>query len=143
MNVNKAIIAGNLTRDPEVRTTPSGQLVASFGVATNRIWVDKNGEKQKQTEFHNVVVWGKLAEVCQKYLTKGRLVYIEGRLQTRTWQDQAGNKKSRTEIVAEKIQMGPRVKTEEVISEEIPEEPGPEVETPPPEEEINAEEIPF
>lgn len=146
MNVNKAIIAGNLTRDPEIRTTPSGQLVASFGVATNRIWTDKNGERQKQTEFHNVVVWGRLAEICQKYLSKGQLVYIEGRLQTRTWQDQVGNKKNRTEIIAEKMQLGPRPRIETTIAEETPEEA---VETEPETsseglpEEINAEEIPF
>jgi len=145
MNVNKVIIAGNLTRDPEIRTTPTGQSVASLSIATNRIWNDKNGQRQKKTEFHNVVVWGKLVEICQKYLNKGRLVYIEGRLQTRTWQDQAGNKKSRTEIVAERMQMGPRIKTEEPILEEpIPDEASAE-ETPPSfsDEEINVEEIPF
>lgn len=147
MNVNKAIIAGNLTRDPEARTTTSGQLVASFGVATNRIWNDRSGQRQKQAEFHNVVVWGKLAEICQKYLSKGRLVYIEGRLQTRTWQDQAGNKKNRTEIIAERMQMGPRT-AGTAVSEPTPEEAPPaeetEAETPPQtEEEINVEEIPF
>ncbi len=146
MNVNKAIIAGNLTRDPETRTTPSGQIVVSFSVATNRIWTDKNGQRQKQTEFHNVVAWGKLAEICQKYLSKGRLVYVEGRLQTRTWEDQAGNKRNRTEIVAEKMQMGPRPGLAAPAEEEkIPEETETEIAASPSEseEEINVEEIPF
>jgi single-strand DNA-binding protein len=108
MNYNKAIIVGNLTRDPETRTLPSGQTVASFGVATNRIWNDQNGNRQQATEFHNVVAFGKLADICSRYLNKGRLVLIEGRLQTRSWEDQSGNKKYRTEIVADNMQMGPR-----------------------------------
>ncbi len=144
MNVNKAIIVGNLTRNPEARTTTSGQTVVSFGVATNRIWTDKNGQRQKQAEFHNVVAWGRLAEICQKYLSKGKLIYIEGRLQTRTWQDQSGAKRNRTEIVAERMQLGPRLQAEELAFEEAPSEET-KAETPPtlPEEEINAEEIPF
>lgn len=144
MNVNKSIIVGNLTRDPETRSLPSGQNVASFSVATNRLWTDKNtGEKKKQAEFHNVVTFGRLAEIAQQYLTKGSLVYIEGRLQTRTWQDQSGNKRNRTEIVAERIQMGPRRITERAEAEEAPPEET-EAETPSsPEEEISAEEIPF
>ena len=108
MNVNKAIICGNLTRDPEERTLPSGQPVSSFGVATNRVWTNAEGQKQEQAEFHNIVAFGKLAEICNQYLTKGRLVYIEGRLQTRTWESQDGAKRNRTEIVAETMQMGPR-----------------------------------
>jgi len=108
MNVNKAIICGNLTRDPEERTLPSGQSVSSFGIATNRVWTNAEGQKQEQVEFHNVVAFGKLAEICNQYLTKGRLVYIEGRLQTRTWESQDGTKRNRTEIVAETMQMGPR-----------------------------------
>ena len=109
MNVNKAIILGNLTRDPEVKTIPSGQTVASFSIATNRFWTDKtSGEKKKSAEYHNVIAWGRLAEIAQQFLTKGSLTYIEGRLQTRSWEDQQGNKKYRTEIVAEKLQLGPR-----------------------------------
>lgn len=108
MNVNKAIICGNLTRDPEERTLPSGQSVSSFGMATNRVWTNAEGQKQEQVEFHNIVAFGKLAEICNQYLTKGRLVYIEGRLQTRTWESQDGAKRNRTEIVAETMQMGPR-----------------------------------
>lgn len=108
MNLNKVFILGNLTRDPELRQTPNGQNVASFGVATNRMWTDRLGVKQNQTEFHNVVLWGRLAEIAHQYLTKGRLVFIEGRLNTRTWQDQSGQKRNRTEIIAENMQLGPR-----------------------------------
>lgn len=108
MNLNKAIIIGRLTRDPELRTTPQGQQVASFGVATNRVWTNQNGERQEKTEFHNVVVWRKLAEICGQYLSKGQLVMIEGRLETRSWEGQDGIKRTRTEIIAENMQMGPR-----------------------------------
>ncbi len=111
MNYNKAVIVGNLTRDPETRTIPSGQPVASFAIATNRIWNDKEGNRQEATEFHNVVAFGKLADICSRYLNKGRLVLIEGRIQTRSWQDQDGKKKYWTEIVAESMQMGPRTDT--------------------------------
>lgn len=113
MNFNKAIIIGNVTRDPEVRTTPTGQNVASIGVATNRIWNSKTGEKQKKTEFHNIVAWGKLADICGQYLTKGQLVMFEGRMETRTWEGQDGVKRSRTEIIAENMQMGPRPRSQE------------------------------
>ena len=99
---------GNLTRDPELRNTPTGQSVVSFGVATNRVWFDKNRQKQTEAEFHNVVAWGKLAEIISRYLSKGKLVFIEGRLKTRTWEDQSGQKKYKTEIIAEKMQMGPK-----------------------------------
>lgn len=108
MNFNKAIIVGNLTRDPEMRTTTSGQQVASFGIATNRVWTNQDGSRQEATEFHNIVAFGKLADICSKYLNKGKLVLIEGRIQTRSWQDQSGNKKYWTEIIAENMQMGPR-----------------------------------
>ena len=146
MNVNKVIILGNVTRDPEIRTTPNNQIVASFGVATNRFWTDKQtGEKKQMVEFHNVVCWRKLAEIAQKFLKKGSLLYVEGRLQTRSWQDQAGNKRNRTEIVAERIQLGPRgAKT--TPTPETTEEKVKEVEEIPLEkenEEINPEEIPF
>jgi single-strand DNA-binding protein len=108
MNFNKAIIVGNLTRDPDSRTLPSGQPVVSFSIATNRIYNDQTGNKKQVVEFHNVVVFGKLADICSRYLAKGRLVLIEGRIQTRSWQDQSGSKRYRTEIVAESMQMGPR-----------------------------------
>ncbi len=99
------MIIGNLTRDPETRTTPSDQPVTTFSVATNLIWTDANGEKQKKAEFHNVVAWRKLAEICAQYLKKGNKVYIEGRLQTRDWEGQDGVKRYRTEIVAENMIM--------------------------------------
>ena len=113
MNFNKAIIVGRVTRDPEIRTTPSGQNVASIGVATNRVWNTNSGERQEKTEFHNIVAWGKLAEICGQYLTKGQLVLFEGRMETKTWEGQDGAKKSRTEIVAENMQMGPRARSQE------------------------------
>lgn len=143
MNFNKVIIVGNLTRDVELRSTPSGQSVANFSVATNRFYTDSSGQKQSDVEFHNVVAWGKLAELCHQYLAKGRMVLIEGRLKTRNWQDQSGQTKYRTEIIAEVIQFGPRpAGTETPASEEqIVEEPienenkG--------DEEIKVEDIPF
>lgn len=108
MNLNKALIAGRLTADPQLRATTSGQPVATFSVATNRVWTDKAGAKQEAVEFHNIVVWGKQAEVASKFLTKGALVLVEGRLQTRSWDDKTGVKRKTTEIIAERIQFGPR-----------------------------------
>lgn len=106
MNLNKAMLIGNLTRDPETRTTPSGQSVTSFGLATNLVWVDQSGQKQQKAEFHNIVAWRKLGDICAQYLRKGNKVYIEGRIQTRDWDDQqTGQKKYRTEIVAENMIM--------------------------------------
>jgi len=105
MDLNKVMIIGRLTQDPEVRTTPNGQSVASFGVATNLTWKDQQGQKQEKVEFHNVVCWRKLAEICGQYLQKGKQVYIEGRLQTRQWEGQDGVKRSRTEIVADNMIM--------------------------------------
>ena len=105
MNLNKAMIIGNLTRDPEVRSTPSGLTVASFAVATNFIWTDQSGQKQEKVEFHNVVTWRRLAEICGQYLHKGSKVYIEGRLQTRDWVGQDGVKRYRTEIIADNMIM--------------------------------------
>ncbi|MFA5188159.1 MAG: single-stranded DNA-binding protein [Patescibacteria group bacterium] len=105
MNLNKAMIIGNLTRDPEVRTTPSGVSVASFGVATNFVWKDANGQKQEKAEFHNIVAWRKLADIIGQYLKKGSKVYIEGRMQTRDWTGQDGIKRYRTEIIADNMIM--------------------------------------
>jgi len=105
MNLNKAMLIGNVTRDPEVRTTPNGTSVTSFSVATNFVWTDANGEKQERAEFHNIVAWRKLAEICGQYLHKGSKIYLEGRLQTRSWDDQSGNKKYITEIIAENMIM--------------------------------------
>lgn len=104
--VNKVILIGNLGRDPEVRSTPSGQAVASFTLATSRRWRDKSGQRQEQTEWHQIVVWGKQAEIAGQYLTKGKQIYLEGRLQTRSWDDrQSGEKRYRTEVICENFQM--------------------------------------
>ncbi|MBZ1348166.1 MAG: single-stranded DNA-binding protein [Candidatus Nealsonbacteria bacterium] len=108
MNFNKVILIGRLTRDPETRSLPSGQSVVNFGMATTNFFTDKSGQKQQQTEFHNIVLFGRLADIASQYLNKGSLVLIEGRLQTRTWQDSSGNKRSRTEIIAQSLQLGPR-----------------------------------
>ena len=106
MNLNKVSLIGNLTREPMSRTLPSGQSVTNFGLATNHLWWDaKSKEKKESAEFHNIVAWGKLGEICGKYLKKGSKVYIEGRLQTRAWTDRAGAKRSRTEVIAENLIM--------------------------------------
>lgn len=143
MNLNKIFLIGRLTRDPEIRSLPSGQQVASFGLATDRFFTDKSGQKQQKTEFHNIVLFGRLAEIASQYLTKGSLTMIEGRIQTRSWQDASGNQRSRTEIVAERMQLGPKA-----AGKVVP----PEKEIPPTEEipiieedegEINVRDIPF
>jgi single-strand DNA-binding protein len=103
--VNKAILVGNLGADPEVRQTQGGQTVATFRLATSERWKDRQGQQQDRTEWHNVVVWGRLAEVVRDYLTKGSSVYIEGRIQTRQWEDQSGQKRYTTEIVANEMVM--------------------------------------
>jgi single-strand DNA-binding protein len=105
MDLNRATIIGNVTRDPEVRTTTTGQSVASFGVATNMVWTDAQGQKQQRAEFHNIVAWNKLADICKQYLSKGKKIYIEGRLQTREWETPDAQKRTRTEIVAENMIM--------------------------------------
>lgn len=102
-NLNRATIIGNLTRDPELRTTPNGQSVASFAIATNRRWTTQSGETQDATEYHEIVAWGKLGELAQQLLSKGKKAYIEGRLQTRQWDAPDGAKRQRTEIIAENI----------------------------------------
>ncbi len=146
MNLNKAMIIGNVVRDPEMRTTPNGQNVTSFSVATNMVWKDANGQKQEKPEFHNVVAWRRLAEITGEYLKKGSKVYIEGRLQTRSWDDPSGVKKYRTEIIADNMimldskggntqtnsdysQPEPEIKKEEKKEDNI--------------EEVNVEDIPF
>ena len=104
MSVNKVILLGRLGQDPELRYTPSGAAVANFSVATNEAWTDKNsGQKQERTEWHRIVVWGKQAELCNQYLNKGKQVYLEGKLQTRQWQDQSGQTKYSTEVHAQTI----------------------------------------
>ncbi len=102
-SLNKVMLIGNLTRDPEARSTPDGTQISSFSVATNFSWTDQSGQKQDRAEFHNIVAWRKLAEICNQYLRKGTKVYVEGRLQTRSWDDATGQKKYRTEIVADSM----------------------------------------
>lgn len=145
MNLNKAFIIGNMTRDPELRNLPSGTPVVSFGVATNRVWKNKSGEKQEEAQFHNVVVFGRQAEIAKQYLAKGSLVMIEGRIQTRNWDAQDGTKRSRTEIVAERIQFGPRSGGGQRQQTAVKNQPEPEVldTIEYPEENNNPEDIPF
>jgi len=150
MYLNKAIVIGNLTRDPELKSLPSGIKVCSFSLATNRVWKDKNGARQESTDYHNVVVFGRQAETVAQYMKKGSSILVEGRMQTRSWDDKtSGEKKYRTEIVADKTQFGPKgtgsgpsapqgntapkveQKGEELDSIEYPEE------------DINPEDIPF
>ncbi|MBI2637584.1 MAG: single-stranded DNA-binding protein [Candidatus Sungbacteria bacterium] len=154
MNLNKVFILGNLTRDPELRNIPSGQAVCSFSIATNRLYTDKSGQKQKLVEYHNIVAWGKLGELCKQYLAKGRSALVEGRMQTRSWDDkQTGQKKYKTDIVAENVQFGPRVSGGQQDAESgnngrqatpSPKEEALEtVQYPADEDEINPEDIPF
>jgi len=105
MYLNKVMLIGNVTQDPEVRTTPSGIAVTSFGLATNFIWKDQSGQRQEKVEFHNIVAWRRLAEICGQYLHKGSKIYLEGRLQTSSWDDQSGNKRYRTEVIADNMIM--------------------------------------
>ncbi|MGA2417837.1 MAG: single-stranded DNA-binding protein [Candidatus Staskawiczbacteria bacterium] len=108
MNLNKAFVLGNVTRDPEVRSLPSGQQVTNFSIATNRFYTSSAGEKKQEAEFHNVVCFGKLADIASRYLNKGSLVLIEGRIKTRNWTNSQGAKQYKTEIIAETMQLGPR-----------------------------------
>ncbi len=152
MYLNKAIIIGNITRDPEVRALPGGSKVCTFNIATNRVWKDKNGAKQESVEYHNVVVFGRAAETSGQYLKKGSNVLVEGRLQTRSWDAADGQKKYRTEIVADTVQFGSRpaggssTSSPPSPAKEIPDE-STQKDAPPtidyPEEEINADDIPF
>lgn len=154
MDINRATIVGRLTRDPEVRTTPSGVNVTSFGVATNFVWTDAAGAKKQSVEFHNVVAWRKLGEIAAQYLHKGSRVLIEGRLQTRNWEGQDGSKRNRTEIVADNLIMldskasAPlaAAPAEEVVTEEPARPPsakGGLKENLSGQEEISVEDIPF
>lgn len=106
MNVNKVILVGRLTRDPEVRTTPSGQTVAAIGLATGRTWTDKQGQKQEKTEFHNVVMWGRTAEVAGQYLVKGQEIFVEGRLESRKYTGKDGVERKTTDVIVESFQFG-------------------------------------
>jgi single-strand DNA-binding protein len=108
MDLNKVLLVGRVTADPQIRSTPGGQSVTTIGVATNRTWNDKNNQRQEETEFHNVVLWGRQAEIAAQYLKKGAMVLIEGRLRTRSWTDKAGQQRRTTEVMAERLQLGPR-----------------------------------
>ena len=129
MAVNKVILVGNLGRDPEMRHTQTGRPVANFTLATNERWRDKDGQQQERTEWHKIVVWDRLAEICTEYLTKGKQIYIEGRLQTREWEDREGNKRYTTEIVANQMQMLGR---RDESAPSGPSEPSSEPDGPPP-----------
>lgn len=143
MNLNKVFILGNLTRDPDVRTTPTGQNVASFSVATSRRWTDKEGAAKEQTEYHNIVAWRKLAEIVGQYVKKGSKVFVEGHLQTRSWEDQQGTKKYRTEIIADNLIMLDR-KGDSASSNPFTETPAAQdAQSAPAEAEINVDDIPF
>jgi single-strand DNA-binding protein len=144
MDLNKATIIGNVTRDPESRTTPTGQTVCSFSVATNLVWTNAAGVRQEKAEFHNIVAWRKLAEICGQYLKKGSKVYIEGRMQTRTWDDQNGVKRNRSEIVADNmILLDRRVPGAATANETIYPQNTAQPEPVNKEPEINVEDIPF
>lgn len=130
--VNKVILVGNLGKDPELRYTPNGQAVATFSLATNRKWKDKEGQMQDQTDWHNIVTWGRQAEIAKEYLKKGSPIFVEGRIQYRTYNDRDGNKRYITEIVAQSLQMLGRKGTEPAA--EVPQEV--DVEAPPGEEDI-------
>lgn len=151
MYLNKAIVIGNLTRDPELRSLPSGIKVCTFSLATNRVWKDKSGARQESTDYHNVVVFGRQAETVAQYMKKGSSLLVEGRIQTRSWEDKtSGEKKYRTEIVADRTQFGPKsggvspsvqsAASEKTANGKDPEE----IDTIEyPEENINPEDIPF
>lgn len=153
MYLNKAMVIGNLTRDPEIKALPSGAKVCSFSLATNRVWKDKNGAKQESVDYHNIVVFGRQAETAGQYLKKGSSALVEGRMQTRSWAAADGQKKYRTEIVADRVQFGNRPSVgapgtggftakgpaEDVEQKDVP--PADTIEYP--EEEINPDDIPF
>lgn len=145
MYLNKAIIFGNLTRDPELKSLPSGVQVATMGIATNRVWKDKSGARQESTDYHNVVVFGRQAETASQFLRKGSSVLVEGRMQTRSWDAADGTKRYRTEIVADRVQFGPRKDGASSPASA----PGDKEEAPPvdsidyPEETVNVDDIPF
>lgn len=146
MYLNKAFVIGNLTRDPELKSLPSGVRVASFSLATNRVWKDKNGAKQESVDYHNIVVFGRQADIVGQYLKKGGSVLVEGRMQTRSWDDASGTKKYRTEIIADRVQFGPkREGGSSNYDESVPQDEDKKaldtIEYP--EEEINPEDIPF
>jgi len=122
-SINKVVIIGNVTRDPQIKTTPNGQTMATFGIATNRDWVTKDGQDHSSAEFHDVVAWSRLAELCSQHLKKGKLVYVEGYLKTRSWEDESGTKKFRTEVVIHDMIMLDRRSTAESFTSKEGEQP--------------------
>lgn len=150
MYINKAILFGNLTRDPELRALPSGMNVCNFSLATNRVYKDRDGKKQEQTDFHNIVVFGRQADTVSQYLKKGSSAYVEGRMQTRSWDDKtSGEKKYRTEVIADTVQFGPRSsggggarKQDDEMPEEMPSKSGG-AGIDYPKDDINPDDIPF
>ena len=153
MDINKAVIIGNLTRDPELRSLPSGTKVCSFALATNRVWKDKNGARQEDAQYHNIVVFGLQAELVNQYLRKGNTALVEGRMQTRSWDGPDGKKNYRTEVVADRVQFGPKNAGGGFSGAPVPAatppaggSPAPK-DNPPtiqyPDEEINPDDIPF
>ncbi|MBD3208145.1 MAG: single-stranded DNA-binding protein [Candidatus Nealsonbacteria bacterium] len=151
MNLNRVFLIGRLTRDPETRALPSGRAVTNLSLATSRFYTDKSGEKQEDTEFHNLVLFGRTAEIASQYLSKGSLAFFEGRLRTRNWEDSSGNKRYRTEVIVRRLQLAPKSLSPTVgskqekkappaqDSKEKEEEEIPVIE----EEEIDVEDIPF
>lgn len=159
-SLNRVQLIGNLTRDPELRYTPSGKAVCSFGLATGRSWTTESGEKKEDTEFHRIVAWNKLAELCSQFLTKGRKAYVEGRLTTRSWTGQDGNQRSTTEIVIDNMIIldskrqtevssapvetpVPEEKEEEKVSAKTKKKESKETVIEPSEEEVSPDDIPF
>lgn len=144
MYLNKAMVYGNLTRDPELKALPSGMQVCSFSLATNRIYNDRDGKRQEAVDYHNIVVFGKQAENCAKYLTKGNAAYVEGRMQTRSW-EKDGQKLYRTEVIADRVQFGPKNGSSASSAGSAPSSTDTKAPAVPdyPEEEINPEDIPF
>src|SRR3954466_9436053 len=153
MYINKVFLFGNLTRDPELRALPSGMNVSSFSVATNRVYKDRDGKKQEQTDFHNVVVFGRQADTINQYLKKGSSVFVEGRMQTRSW-EKDGKKNYRTEVIADRVQFGPGGsggggaggggggrRQEDEVGEDTGPTAGPGIDYP--KDEINPDDIPF
>lgn len=152
MYINKAIIYGNLTRDPELKSLSSGTVVVNFSVATNRTWKDKSGQKQEDVEYHNMVAFGRTAETINQYMKKGSGIYVEGRIQTRSWEAADGTKKYRTEVVADRVQFGPKrdgsapaaaAAAATASSKEDNQEAPPEGAIEYPEDNVNVDDIPF
>lgn len=144
MNLNKVVLIGRVTQDPEVKTIPSGQMVCTFGLATNRVWTNQDTkQKEEKTEFHNIVLWRRLAEIASQYVNKGSLILIEGRIQTRSWQDSSGNRRYKTEIVGENIQLGPKSASQDVSFASTSKKPNIPIVEEKKDKEIRVEDIPF